>query len=113
VLVAVTLGASAASLTWALAQTKPQDRRSVARTAVGTVKAVSSDSVVVIGTVRGRATEWTFAVDARTRITQGGEDVTSTALAAGDRVHVRYTEHAGRTIAQGITVARRELDKRP
>jgi hypothetical protein len=118
VLVAMTLGAGALGPTWAHARTKPEQQRSVTITvtAVGTVKAVSADRVVVIGTARGRAAEWTFAVDAKTRIKKGGKEVTAAALKPGDRVKVRYAEQVGRTIALDITVtssARKELKTRP
>jgi hypothetical protein len=117
-LMAMTLAAGAVGFVSTQAQTRPEQRRSVTKTgtAAGTVKTVSNDSVVVIGKARGKAVEWTFAVDAKTRIQKGGKDVTAGALTPGDQVSVRYTEHAGRTIAQGVTVtgsARRGPEKRP
>jgi hypothetical protein len=118
VLVVVTVGAGALGPTLARARTQPEEQRSVTKTvtAVGTVKAVSAGRVVVIGKARGRAAEWTFAVDAKTRITKGGKEITAAVLRPGDRVNVRYAEQAGRTIALDITVtgrARKALKKRP
>jgi hypothetical protein len=106
VLAAVILGTGLFGPTWAHARTEPEEPRSVTRAVavVGTVKAVSADRVVVMRKTRGRAAEWTFVVDARTRIRKGGKGVTAVALMPGDRVHVRYAARAGRTIALDITV---------
>jgi hypothetical protein len=74
-------------------------------TASGTVKTAAADSVVVAGKVKGKETEWTFAVDANTKIKKGGKEATAADLQAGDRVSVRYVEKEGKTIAQSITVS--------
>ena len=75
-----------------------------AKTAAGTVKSASGDSVVVAGKRQGKDAEWTFAVDAKTKVKKGGKDVAANELKAGDPVNVRYMEHEGKAIAQTITV---------
>jgi Domain of unknown function (DUF5666) len=74
------------------------------QTAIGTVKAVAVDSVVVAGNVKGKDTEWTFAVDSTTKVRKASQDVTAAQLAPGDPVRVRYVEDDGRTVAQHIAV---------
>jgi hypothetical protein len=75
-----------------------------AKTAAGTVKSASGDSVVVAGKRQGKDAEWTFAVDAKTKVKKAGKDVAANELKAGDPVSVRYMEHEGKAIAQTITV---------
>jgi uncharacterized membrane protein YcaP (DUF421 family) len=75
-----------------------------AKTAAGTVKSASGDSVVVAGKKQGKDAEWTFAVDAKTKVKKAGKDVAAKELKAGDPVSVQYMEHEGKAIAQTITV---------
>lgn len=117
-LVAVTFAAGAAGPASAQTQTtpKPEDKKmekagekkagekKTAKNANGTVKSASPDSVVVTGKDRGKDAEWTFAVDAKTRIKKGGKDIAAADLKAGDPVHVRYMEQEGKSVAQAITV---------
>lgn len=81
------------------------EKKPAARTARGTVKSAGADTIVVAGKDKGKETEWTFAVDPKTKIKKGGKDVAAADLAAGDRVAVRYTEDAGKATAQTVTVA--------
>ncbi len=83
---------------------KPAAKKVAARSASGTVKSASADSVVVAGKEKGKETEWTFAVDPKTKIRRAGKDITAADLKAGDPVQVRYTEHEGKAVAQSITV---------
>jgi Domain of unknown function (DUF5666) len=86
---------------------KPTDTKPTpptAQTAIGTVKSVAADSVVVAGKVKGKDTEWTFAVDSTTNVRKASQDVTAAQLAPGDPVRVRYVERDGRTVAQHIAV---------
>jgi hypothetical protein len=71
-------------------------------TAVGRVKSVSQDSIVVIGKSQGKGAEWTFALDTKTRIRKAGKDVTVADLKEGDGVQVHYMEHGGKHIAQTV-----------
>jgi hypothetical protein len=70
----------------------------------GTVKSASADSLVVSGKKGKETTEWTFAVDSKTKIKKGGKDVTAADLAPGDNVHVRYREEGGKNVAAAVTV---------
>lgn len=83
---------------------KPAGEKRTTKNANGTVKSTSADSVVVEGKDRGKDAEWTFAVDAKTKVKKGGKDVTTADLKPGDAVHVRYMEHEGKSVAQAITV---------
>ncbi len=84
---------------------KSGDTTTAAQTAVGTIKAMMADSVVVVGKVKGQDTEWTFAVDATTKVRKASKDVTAAELRPGDPVRVRYVEQDGKSIAQHIAVA--------
>ena len=92
-------------------ETKMEDKKdasmkkAVHHTAVGTVKSVSADSVVVAGKAKGKDTEWTFALNDKTKIKKAGKDVTAKDLAAGDKVTVRYTDEAGKTTALAVNVS--------
>ncbi len=118
-LVVVTFMAGVAGLASAQTQTLPKpeekkmdkagekkasDKKMAAKNANGTVKSASVDSVVVAGKEKGKDAEWTFAVDAKTKVKKAGKDVTAADLKTGDPVHVRYIEHEGKTVAQVITV---------
>ncbi len=82
---------------------KPAEAKKVkAKTASGTVKSASADSVVVTGKEKGKEAEWTFAVDAKTTIKKAGKSITAADLQAGDSVHVKYAEQDGKTVAQSI-----------
>jgi hypothetical protein len=110
-LAAVAVTVAAASACFAQAPPRPGQKGTdtkptppTAQTAIGTVKSVVADSIVVAGKVKGKDTEWTFAVDPTTKVRKASQDVTAAQLAPGDPVRVRYVEHEGRTVAQHIAV---------
>jgi hypothetical protein len=74
------------------------------RDANGTVKSSAGESLVVTGKAKGKDAEWTFAVGPKTQIRKGGKDITVADLAAGDPVHVRYHEDAGKAVADSVMV---------
>ena len=79
-------------------------KKPMARDANGTVKTSAADSLVVGGKTKGKDAEWTFAVGPKTQIRKGGKDITVADLAAGDPVHVRYHEEAGKAVADSVMV---------
>jgi hypothetical protein len=120
VLVAVTFALGAVGLATAQEKkTTPEKTgtsekiKMTTKTAVGTVKSASTDSVVVAGKSKGKDTEWTFALDPKTKVRKGGKDATAADLKAGDPVSVRYTEHDGRATAQAITVTAKRAEAKP
>ena len=80
------------------------EKKMAAKHAKGTVKSATADSIVVSGKDKGKDAEWTFAVDAGTKIKKGGKDVTASDVKAGDSVDVRYGEKDGKMMAQAVTV---------
>jgi len=74
-------------------------------TAVGTVKTVGPDSVVVAGKAKGKDTEWTFALNDKTKIKKAGKDVTAKDLAVGDKVTVRYMDEGGKMTAMSVSAS--------
>lgn len=80
------------------------EKKMTSKNASGTLKAASADSVVVAGKDKGKDAEWTFALDAKTKIKKAGKDVTAADLKPGDSVQVRYMEHEGKAVAQTIMV---------
>ncbi len=83
---------------------KKAAKKAHAMNASGTVKSASADSIVVAGKSKGKETEWTFAVDPKTKIKKGGKDITAADLQAGDAVSVKYTEQDGKATAQSVMV---------
>lgn len=83
---------------------KKSDKKMAAKNANGTVKSASADSIVVAGKEKGKEAEWTFAVDAKTKIKKAGKDVKAADLKAGDSVHVRYMDMDGKAVASAVTV---------
>ena len=85
---------------------KPAEaKKPAAQNANGTVKSAAADSIVVSGRAKGgKDAEWTFAVDPKTKIRKGGKDITAADLAAGDNVHVRYHQDAGKNVADTVMV---------
>ncbi len=81
-----------------------KEKKAAAKTASGSVKSASADSLVVGGKMKGKDEEWTFGVDSKTSIKRGGKSITAADLKAGDSVQVRYTEDAGKMMAQSVTV---------
>jgi hypothetical protein len=80
------------------------DKKMPTKTATGKVKSAAADSIVVEGKEQGKDAEWSFGVDAGTRIKKGGKDATAADIKPGDAVQVRYMEHDGKSIAQTVTV---------
>jgi hypothetical protein len=83
---------------------KSDDMKMKSKTASGTVKTASADSLVVAGKNQGKDAEWTFGVDAKTSIKKGDKAITAADLKAGDPVTVRYADHDGKALAQTVTV---------
>ena len=86
------------------AETKPKSEVKKAKTAMGTVKSASADSLVVAGKEKGKDAEWTFAVDAKTAIRKSGKAVTAADLKPGDQVQVRYMDHEGKATATAVQI---------
>ncbi len=86
------------------AATKPAEKKMPVKTANGTVKSATADSVVVAGKDKGKDVEWTFSVNDKTQIKKAGKDVMAKDLAAGDGVNVRYMDHEGKSVASAINV---------
>lgn len=83
---------------------KKAEKKATPKNVNGTVKSAGADTIVVAGKQKGEDVEWTFAVDAKTKIKKGGKEITAKDLAAGDNVHVRYMDHEGKAMATAITV---------
>ena len=79
-------------------------KKPMTKTANGTVKSASGDSIVVTGKVKGKDEEWTFGVDSKTSIKKGGKAVMAGDVKAGDSVQVKYMEHDGKAMAQSVMV---------
>jgi hypothetical protein len=94
------------------AEKKAETKKMAMKSASGTVKSSSADSVVVGGKEKGKEAEWTFAVDPKTKIKKGGKDITAADLKAGDQVSVRYMEHEGKAVAQAINVKAAPMAKK-
>ena len=75
------------------------------KTATGTVKSASPDSIVVAGKDKGKDAEWTFGVDDKTKVKKAGKDTMAKDLAAGDKVTVRYMDHDGKATAMNVNVS--------
>ena len=83
----------------------PADKKPAAHNASGMVKTAAADSIVVAGKAKGgKDAEWTFSVDPKTKIRKNGKDISAADLAAGDNVHVRYHEDAGKNVADAVMV---------
>jgi hypothetical protein len=80
------------------------EKKPAAHNTSGTVKTAAADSIVVTGKAQGKETDWTFSVDPKTKIRKNGKDITAGDLAAGDNVHVRYHEDAGKKVADAVMV---------
>ena len=81
-----------------------KEKKAATKSASGTVKAASADSLVVGGKMKGKDEEWTFGVDSKTTIKKGGKAITAADVKAGDSVQVRFTEDAGKMMAQSVMV---------
>jgi hypothetical protein len=94
------------------AEKKPAEKKMPVKSANGTVKSATADSVVVAGKDRKKDVEWTFAVDTQTAIKKGGKSITAADLKAGDAVYVRYMDAGGKAVAQAITVRSGQMAKK-
>jgi hypothetical protein len=86
------------------APAKKSDKKMAPKSAAGTVKSATADSVVVAGKEKGKDAEWTFGVDSKTSVKKGGKAIVAGDLKAGDNVSVRYMDHDGKAMAQAISV---------
>jgi hypothetical protein len=84
------------------AEKKAEKDAAKTKSAHGTVKSATADSIVVAGKEKGKDAEWTFAVDPKTKIKKGGKDATAADVKAGDSVQVKYTEDGGKATAQSV-----------
>ena len=91
---------------------KSAEKKPSTKSASGTVKSASADSIVVAGKQKGKDAEWTFAVDPNTKIKKGGKDATAADLKAGDTVQVKYMEDAGKATAQSVTAKEAKTAKK-
>ena len=118
-----TVGAAVAQTPTTTTDKKPADmktdkaaKKPATKTAVGTVKSASPDSLVVAGKEKGKETEWTFALDDKTKVKKAGKDSTAKDIAAGDKVTVRYMDHEGKATAMNVSVsggAMKKADSKP
>jgi len=70
------------------------------KSASGTVKSASADSLVLTGKDKK---DWTFALDKDTKITKAGKAATAADLAAEDSAMVTYTEQDGKMHAKSVS----------
>jgi hypothetical protein len=80
-------------------------KKASTKTANGTVKSASPDSIVVAGKDKGKDAEWTFAVDGKTKVKKAGKDMMAKDLAPGEKVTVRYMDHDGKATAMNVNVS--------
>ena len=80
-------------------------KKPATKTATGTVKSASPDSIVVAGKDKGKDAEWTFAVDDKTKVKKAGKDSMAKDVAPGDKVTVRYMDHEGKATAMNVNVS--------
>ena len=71
------------------------------KSATGTVKTASAESLVVLDKDKK---EWTFAVAKDTKIMKGGKAVEPKDLAEHDSVTIQFTEANGKMTAKTVTV---------
>ncbi|MGH7325915.1 MAG: hypothetical protein ACREJ9_14905 [Candidatus Rokuibacteriota bacterium] len=91
----------------------PAEKKIAVKTASGTVKSASADSLVVATKAGGKDTEYTFALDPKTIIGKEGKGAAPGDLKTGDQVTVRYTEQDGKSHAQRITVTAKKATAKP
>ena len=110
VFVSGTVGFAAAQATSTTTDKKPaadtkmekSAKKASSKTASGTVKSASPDSIVVAGKEKGKEAEWTFAVDDKTKVKKAGKETTAKDLAPGDKVTVKYMDHDGKATAMTV-----------
>lgn len=94
------------------AEKKPAEKKMPVKSANGTVKSATADSIVVAGKERRKDVEWTFAVDTQTAIKKAGKSITAADLKSGDAVHVRYMDAGGKAVARTISVRSGRMAKK-
>ena len=103
-----TFGFAAAQAT-STTEKKPAEAKTAkkmsTKTATGTVKSASPDSLVVAGKEKGKDAEWTFAVDDKTKVKKAGKEAMAKDIAPGDKVTVRYMEHEGKATATSVSAS--------
>jgi outer membrane lipoprotein-sorting protein len=83
-----------------------------AKSARGSVKSVSENSLVVMSSSKDKK-EMTFALDTKTMIKKAGKAVTGKDLKEGDMVTVSYSEDGGKMMAKSVTVAAAKAAAKP
>ena len=83
---------------------KKAEKKPMTKTANGTVKSASANSIVVAGKAKGKDEEWTFGVDSKTSIKKGGKAIMAGDVKVGDSVQVKYMEQDGKAMAQSVMV---------
>ncbi|HEX3177086.1 MAG TPA: hypothetical protein VHZ49_10450 [Methylomirabilota bacterium] len=113
-----TVGAAVAQTPTTTTDKKPADtkmekaaKKPATKTAVGTVKSASPDSLVVAGKEKGKETEWTFALDDKTKVKKAGKESMAKDIAPGDKVTVRYMDHEGKATAMNVSVSGGSMKK--
>jgi hypothetical protein len=91
---------------------KSDEKKMKAKTASGTVKSATADSLVVAGKEKGKDAEWTFAVDAKTTVKKDGKPATAADVMAGESVTVKYMDHEGKMVAQSVTAKASKAEKK-
>jgi hypothetical protein len=81
---------------------KAEVKKLSTKTAAGTVKSASADSLVLVAGKDKK--EWTFALDKDTKITKGGKAAKVEELAADDSASVSYVEMDGKMHARTVSV---------
>jgi hypothetical protein len=80
---------------------KPAAKAAKVKSAGGTIKTASADSITVIGADKK---EWTFAVDKDTKLTKGGKAIETKDLAEKDQVAIKYAQAEGKMTAKAVEV---------
>jgi len=88
------------------------EKKMKSKTAKGTVKSATADSLVVAGKEKGKDAEWTFGVDAKTTVKKGGKTAATADLAAGDSVTVKFMDHDGKMVAQSVDAKAIKAEKK-
>jgi len=91
-------------------EAKPAKAAVKVKSASGTVKSVSADSLTLVGKDNK---EWTFALTKDTKIHKGGKAIEAKDLAEQDAVSVRYTEAEGKMTATSVTVRTAKAAAKP
>jgi hypothetical protein len=102
---------SPAPATKAPAAGKAEVKKMATKTAAGTVKTASADSLVLVAGKDKK--EWTFALDKDTKITKGGKAAKVEEVTADDSATVTYVEQDGRMQAKTVAVKAKAAAAKP